>query len=137
MVRIEYKRMLCCFLAVFLILSSICVKNVKAYSVFDGTPTAETSIYIDSLGAKICDSESCTAQMLGIRGASHIQGSMYYYGRYNDLKILADYIDTGLWGQGEIHFYEGKYILQFPSLYGKAVIIRFMHKQDGKKKKLS
>lgn len=133
----KYKKILSCFLAVFLFLSGICLKNIKADFLLDSTLGTKTSFYITSLGAKICDNEPCTNQMLGICQASHIQNLLYNGNGKTDLKLLFHDAYGDIAGQALSHFQETVYIVQFSQLYSKTVIMQFIHNQDGKKKHLS
>ena len=124
---ITYLLLLCIFF------SGMCLEETKADSYFGCTSENTGNLFIDSQNSQIINSESCTTEMLGLRGASYVKNVRNSSCNRNDLRasLFLAYVDEFI--HRFSNFHTAACTVQFPELYGRAVVLKYIHEKDGKK----
>lgn len=133
--KTKYNQLICFILALFMLLTGMCLENVEADSYLAFYETAQTSAVIGSWDKEILCNESCTIEMLGIRSASYSFSAARRSNYRMDIRYRAVIISFCVekFTQNLSNFYMAANAVQFPELYGKAVVLHYIHNQDGKK----
>lgn len=72
----EYSRLIYCIIALFILLSGICLEQPSADSLFACADNTSSTSYIDSTGRAIRDYELSTTEMLGARTTSFVSAGV-------------------------------------------------------------
>lgn len=132
----KYKQIVCYILIIFMIVSGMCVKNVKADSVLSCATEHQNNANIDSQDVAICDGEICTTEMLGVRCASHIHNESVSLSKTYE-KISFVCISSDVFSKCFTKFYMAVNIVQPTEVYSKTAVLHFIHNKDGKKQNLT
>lgn len=133
--KTKYNYLICYILAVFMLLSGMCLENTQADFSFALTKTAQPTSTIGSLSKEILCNESCTIEMLGIRSTSYALNAARRTNYRTDIRVRASVIlfCVDKFTQNFSNFHVAVNALQFPELYGKTAVLNYIHNQDGKK----
>lgn len=124
---ITYLLLICIFY------SGMCLEETKADSYFGCTSESTGNLYTDSQNSQIINRESCTTEMLGLRGASYVKNVKNSSDNRNELRtsLFLAYVDEGIHRLSSFH--AAACTVQFPELYRRAVVLNYIHEKDGKK----
>ena len=133
--KTKYNQIISYILAVFMLLSGMCLENAEADSLFVSYETAQMASTIGSLEKEILCNESCTIEMLGIRSTSYALNAVRRSNYRMDVRYRAAIalFCVEKFAQNLSNFHIAVNAIQFPELYGKAVVLHYIHSQDGKK----
>ena len=133
--KTKYNYIICYILAVFMLLSGMCLESVEADSSFALQTAVQTTASIGSSNHEILCNESCTIEMLGIRGTSYAVSVAKRSNHRTDIRFRASILLLCVekCAQNFSNFHIAANAIQFPELYAKAVVLNFIHNQDGKK----
>ncbi len=133
--KTKYNRIICYILAVFMLLTGMCLENAEADSLFVYHETAKTTSMISSYEKEFLCNQSCTTEMLGIRSNSYSLSAAQRSNYRTDIRYRAAVIVFCVekFAQNLSNFRIAANAIQFPELYGKAVVLHYIHSQDGKK----
>ena len=124
---ITYLLLICIFF------SGMCLEETKADSYFGCTSENTGNFFSDSRNSQIINSESCTAEMLGLRGVSCVKNVRNSSYNRNELRtsLFLTYVDENI--HKFSNFHTAACTVQFPELYRKAAVLNYIHEKDGKK----
>ena len=127
------KHIITYLLLICICLSGMCLKETKADSYFGCISENTGDLLMDSQNSQMLNSESCTVEMLGLRGASYVNGVRNSSYSRNDLRtsLFLTYVDENI--HTFSNFHTAACTVQFPELYGKAAVLNYIHEKDGKK----
>lgn len=133
--KTKSNQIICYILAVFMLLAGMCFENLEADSSFAFYGTAEMTSVIGSLDREILCNESCTIEMLGIRSTSYALSAARRSACRTDIRYRAAIISLCVenFTQNLSNFHIAANAIQFPELYGSAVVLHYIHSQDGEK----
>lgn len=129
----EYSRLIYCIIALFILLSGICLEQPSADSLFACADNTSATSYIDSTGRAIRDYELSATEMLGARTTSFVVAGVrrpvirLFY-RLSFMLFLADILLLKISNpQVEV---ETRFA---PETYYFTALLYYILRQDGKK----
>lgn len=113
--------------------SGMCLNNTKADSLFEYVAESTTTSYIDSLDQERLYNESCTIEMLGVRNTVSILGTIKrsvekWEGRTSLIVLCIEDMSFQF-----SNFHIAAITTQCFKGHGRAVVLDYIHNQDGKK----
>lgn len=127
----KYKCLLCSLLACVLLLTGIGTENIDSFF-SNCTLGPHTDSFILRAEKQIFTSDACTKEMLGIRESTLVRAVKCIrngMNRKGSLTLLC----MELPAQTKAFLYRTVEKVRFQRAFGKTVIIKYIHNQDGKK----
>ena len=128
-----YQKVISAILAIFLLVSGMCLENTKADSYNLSSFAKQEAGLIDSLDAGYDYAQSCTEEMLGQQNISSIIGAVTNTNVRRDSKqsFVVQFVNVSV--HCLIHFNMIERAIVSPEKHCENVILRYIHNQDGKK----
>lgn len=127
------KPILCQILIMFLVIMGIYLESPKVDPYFACVAADRPVSYIGLPEAEICEVEPCMAEVMGNRSSSISQRLVARTGTKTNTKISLAYLCQESVSHAFSTFYTAVDNVQSPDLYHKAVVLHYIHNQDGKK----
>lgn len=120
-------------LIIFFVFSEMYFGEVKADFLFECTAAQREYSHIESQDAMICNNYICTVEMLSGRGSSFIEKTVSHYGCRAGARIFFLFLYAAAILYIFSYFHAAMHMIQFSESYSKAVVLNYIHNQDGKK----
>ena len=135
--RITYHNIICCIMAFFMIVSSVCVDVDYVDSVFARSTYATSEYMEDTAVASVRDDYLTVGtdaqEIRAIQESSNVYATIRNGSRRNDTKWSINLIIASLCLQNLFHFQKTVEAFAFQETLYQTVIVSYIHEQDGMK----
>lgn len=128
-----YQKVISAILAIFLLVSGMCLENTKADSYNLSSVSKQEASLSDSLGVEYGYVQSCAEEILGQQNISNIIGSVRNSNLKKDSKYSFVFLVVNESVHSLIHFNMTEHTIVSPEKHCENVILSYIHNQDGKK----
>ena len=132
--RYRNQKIICLFLAVFILISGIGVRMVKADSIFVSSAVKENDSCISSIATFLVENELCATELIAVKSTSHVRqmAGKIPYG-HKDVKASFHALCSDMVSGFFSIFFTAVHAVQFQELYSRQTVLNYIHNKDGKK----
>ena len=128
-----YQKVISAILAIFLLVSGMCLENTKADSYNLSSVSKQEASLSNSLSVEYDYVQSCAEEILGRQNISNIIGSVRNSNLKKDSKYSLVFLVVNEFVHSLIHFNMTEHTIASPEKHCENVILSYIHNQDGKK----
>lgn len=120
-------------LAILMLISGMCLGNVKADSFFASSSDSKKVCLSDTINEELAYVESCTEEMLGHQSVANVVSAISNLRLKTENGESLAFLCVDILVPNTIYFYVTEDTVFSPEKHCKTVTLNYIHNQDGKK----